>query len=109
MHFCTFCDNMLFIRNVPKDEEIVAEYFCKYCSHVYSFESLNHIQTTTTTNIPKYIAHDVTLPRRNDVKCTNKSCTTTEHEQNEVILLRQDNQQKIYMYYCNNCQETFKV
>ena len=106
MHFCSFCDNMLFIRNTKEegDDQLNVKLYCKYCNNSEDFKSLDRQSEESDENpdIPKYISHDVTLPRRNDVKCTTDDC-----EGEEIILLRVDNSTKKYNFYCVTCKQTF--
>lgn len=103
MNFCFVCDNMLFIRNLQEEGgEQKVQYFCKYCNNSEEFESVNRDKFSSEDGIiPKYISHDVTLPRRNDVTCTN--CNSGK----EIILLRVDNNNKFFNYYCVDCKKTF--
>ena len=103
MYFCFLCDNMLFIRNSQEEGgEQKVKYFCKYCGNSEKFESFNPDKFSSEGGtIPKYISHDVTLPRRNDVTCTN--CNSEK----EIILLRVDNNKKLFNYFCVDCKNTF--
>lgn len=104
MNFCDFCENMLFIRNsLEAGGELKVQYFCKYCGNVEEFKTLNQDEKPNeNTDIPKYISYDVTLPRRNDVKCKTQDC-----ESKEIILLREDNSKKKFNFYCVTCKQTF--
>lgn len=106
MNFCTFCDNMLFIKNKLNDDngEVDVTYFCKYCGNSETFNSMTRYdeESLDKSDIPKYLDHDVTLPRRKNVKCTNNAeCDK------DVILLRNENSSKKYTFYCTGCEKTF--
>lgn len=46
-----------------------------------------------------YIKHDPTLPRVNNIKCTNPEC----NKSNEVIYVKYDNENMKFLYYCCDC------
>lgn len=105
MNFCSFCDNMLFIRNSSEQDEVKVEYFCKYCGNIEDFNAIHtHVDESheTTSYVPKYVDHDMTLPRVKDTECVNCKKNT------EMLLLRQDNLNKKYLYYCISCKSTFQ-
>lgn len=103
MNFCTFCDNMLFIKNKLNDSgEVDVTYYCKYCGNSEKFNSITQYDEDES-DIPKNLDHDVTLPRRKNVKCTNNA----ECDDKDVILLRNDNSSKQYTFYCTGCEKTF--
>ena len=56
-----------------------------------------------------YIKYDPTLPRVNNIKCTNKDCNSKKNKlQNEVIYIKYDSKNMKYLYVCETCGETWK-
>lgn len=102
MHFCDMCENMLFIRNSQENNgELKVEYFCKYCGNSKEFDTIEQEKNDSSENtvVPKYMSHDVTLPRKKDLKCEKCDIEGT------AILLREDDNKKIYNYYCVDCKQ----
>ena len=106
MKFCTTCNNMFYVK-VNENKELV--YYCKFCnnSHTETKEngSILVIDDNTVDDDIKYkqflnknILHDPTLPRVNNIVCTNESCTKNKNEDNEVIYVKYDFENMKYLY-----------
>jgi hypothetical protein len=116
MNFCTTCNNYLYI---DLDEERNLVRYCKNCGYkkiekkedgsILVIDD-NKIDNTTRFSqyLNKHIKHDHTLPRVNNIPCTNPSCTKKPDEDNEVIYLKYDFINMKYLYYCCKCDEYFR-
>lgn len=116
MQFCVFCDNMLFIRNIESNGVNKVELACKYCNNTESFEesgakliSSSDFKSSRNPKLNKNLAFDLTLPRETDLEiaCKNRDCSKPVDAPNDLIVFRQDNVNKIYLYHCTYCKHTF--
>ena len=117
MKFCEFCENMLYVT-VTEDNDLM--HYCKNCEHkVIQKKSVGSIcviddntiddATKYSQYINKYIKHDHTLPRVNNIECTNKDCKSkSEDVENEVIYIKYDFTNMKYIYYCCHCDSFWK-
>jgi len=116
MKFCEFCENMLYVSTTPEKNLL---YYCKNCDTKVEEKKDNGSILVIDDNkiddvtkysqyISKYINHDPTLPRVNNIKCTNKNCIKEHDKDNEVIYLKYDFINMKYLYYCTYCNYFWK-
>jgi DNA-directed RNA polymerase subunit M/transcription elongation factor TFIIS len=133
MHFCDKCDNMYYIR-ISSEEENLLVYYCRNCGHEdtnLTKENICVSKTQLKRNeqkynhiINEYTKLDPTLPRINTIKCPNSECSSnhnsvesrTESGNNnsnksdrEVIYIRYDDLNKLYIYLCAKCDTVWKT
>lgn len=121
MHFCDKCDNMYYIR-VSSEEEDKLIYYCRNCGNEDVNLTKNNIcvlKTQLLKNeqkfnhiINQYTKLDPTLPRINTIKCPNSECSSNVGgggEDREVIYIRYDDTNKLYIYLCAKCETTWKT
>lgn len=125
MHFCNECNNMYYIR-VSGDDGKKLIYYCRNCGHEDDLVSSENICVSKTNFkrseqkynhlINEYTKLDPTLPRINTIKCPNGDCTsnhTKEGEDSEnkreVIFLRYDDTNMLYVYLCAKCDTVWKT
>ena len=119
MHFCNKCDNMYYIQ-ISSEEENKLVYYCRNCGNEdnqLTSENLcvskiqlkkgeqkfNHI-------INQYTKLDPTLPRINTIKCPNADCISNSDDgKREVIFLRYDDTNMLYIYLCGQCDTVWKT
>ena len=71
-------------------------------------QKYNHI-------INEYTKLDPTLPRINTIKCPNSECTSNHNTEGqnlsdrEVIYIRYDDLNKLYIYLCAKCDTVWKT
>jgi hypothetical protein len=114
MRFCEHCNNFLYI-DLDEDKNLL--YYCKNCSHkvvekkengsicVIDDNKIDDV-TRYSQYLNKYIKHDPTLPHVNNIKCTNAKCTKKKEQEDEVIYVKYDFVNMLYMYtcvYCDHC------
>jgi hypothetical protein len=116
MKFCEYCENMLYITLTPEKDLL---YYCKNCDNkVVEKKELGSIcviddnkvddVTKYSQYMNKYIKHDPTLPRVNNIVCTNQQCTKKKDADNEVIYIKYDFVKMRYLYFCCHCETFFK-
>lgn len=113
MHFCDKCDNMYYIRVSSEDENSLI-YYCRNCGNEDTNLTKNNICVSKTHLkkseqkynhiVNEYTKLDPTLPRINSIKCPNSECASNkEGKSREVIYIRYDDTNKLYIYLCVNC------
>ena len=115
MHFCDKCDNMYYIRISSEDENVLI-YYCRNCGHEDTELTKNNICVSKTQLkkseqkynhiINEYTKLDPTLPRINTIKCPNSDCASNKDkdgENREVIYIRYNDLNKLYVYLCAKC------
>jgi DNA-directed RNA polymerase subunit M/transcription elongation factor TFIIS len=133
MHFCNNCENMLYIRLLEEESDSLI-YYCRNCGKTddeITKENICVLQTDIVLKekaylheINEYTKLDPTLPRTNNIKCPNQSCSsnhsTTLSSQpssideeppvkNDVIYLRYDDVNMKYIYICTLCDKIWKT
>ena len=136
MHFCNKCENMLYIRLLSEDSDSLV-YYCRNCGESDKLIDKDNICVARTDivirekayrhDINEYTKLDPTLPRTNNIRCPNPSCTsnaapnkhdidgedtsedTSENNKNEVIYLRYDDKNMKYIYVCTICDKVWNT
>ncbi len=128
MHFCSECDNMYYIR-VSADDGKKLIYYCRNCGHEDDLVSSENICVSKSNFkrseqkynhlINEYTKLDPTLPRIDTIKCPNGDCISnggdgdeedeTTNNNREVIFLRYDDTNMLYVYLCAKCDTVWKT
>lgn len=132
MHFCNKCENMLYVRLLSEDSDSLV-FYCKNCGLSDQLIDKDNICVSKTDiiiqekaylhDINEYTKLDPTLPRTNNIKCPNQSCSSNqktsddlsdiedknETKINEVIYLRYDDKNMKYIYICTQCDKIWKT
>lgn len=121
MHFCSKCHNMYYIR-LSSEEEDQLIYYCRNCGNEDTNLTKNNICVSKTQLIKseqkynhiinEYTKLDPTLPRINTIKCPNSDCSSNHPENpvdREVIYIRYDDTNKLYIYLCGICDIVWKT
>jgi DNA-directed RNA polymerase subunit M/transcription elongation factor TFIIS len=112
MKFCPACHNILYAI----DEELNAEgkkfavLKCRKCEFKEHLDKNNpvvyeHIlkeDKSETLALNPYLKYDPTLPRI-EMKCPSKECSG-----NEVVAVKIDARELLWMYQCTSCETTWK-
>lgn len=118
MQFCSNCSNMYYIR-ISSEENNSLVYYCRHCNHENSEIDQENICVSKThlrreqqkmdNVINKYTKMDPTLPRINTIKCPNSDCVSNKKkgEAREVIYVRYDDTNMLYIYMCTKCDTTW--
>ena len=121
MHFCSKCHNMYYIRlSSEEDDQLI--YYCRNCGNEDTNLTKNNICVSKTQLIKseqkynhiinEYTKLDPTLPRINTIKCPNTECISNHPENpadREVIYIRFDDTNKLYIYLCGKCDIVWKT
>jgi DNA-directed RNA polymerase subunit M/transcription elongation factor TFIIS len=96
IYYCRNCGN--------EDTELTKNNICVSKSQLKrSEQKYNHI-------INEYTKLDPTLPRINTIKCPNSECSSNhESGEREVIYIRYDDTNKLYIYLCAKCDTAWKT
>lgn len=114
MEFCTYCDNMLYIKDDQEDKFDV-KYYCKNCNFEKPLSTdmittliIQNKYTQQTTNIHNImndnIIHDPTIPHIDNIQCPNNSCTKPDDKGNDIMYIKTDNENLKFVYYCTYCK-----
>lgn len=117
MKFCEDCENMMFIDVDKRNRDLV--YYCKSCNKKTSSNASGGSILVVDDNkmddetkyahfINKNLIHDPTLPRVNNILCTNEKCTRKKNQDNEVIYIKYDQDNMKYLYFCCHCEHFWK-
>lgn len=117
MKFCQVCSNVYFIK-VNDEKDMV--FFCKSCGNeelqnkengsvcIIDDNKVNDA-TKYSQYMNKYLKYDPTLPRVDNIPCTNPSCTRKSNQPHEVIYLKYDHVKMKFMYHCTWCNHFWKL
>jgi|TARA_B110000285_G_scaffold21201_1_gene20600 DNA-directed RNA polymerase subunit M/transcription elongation factor TFIIS len=93
-------------------------YYCRNCGDEHSIDNnaTNIMKTVINGNndvyvnvVNKYTKYDNTIPRVNDIQCSNSSCPSHEDENvKDVLLIRHDEKNLKYIYLCGVCDNVWK-
>jgi len=115
MKFCRVCNNVKFITT---SDQLV--YLCAVCGDKEVASTSegsicvvddNKVNDEILYNqyINKYIKHDPTLPRINNIDCPNPDCTKKDNEEPETIYVKYDFTRMKYLYHCCHCSFTWRT
>jgi DNA-directed RNA polymerase subunit M/transcription elongation factor TFIIS len=131
MHFCEVCNNMMFIRlgNAPSPpgsdasktipQQLTIKFECKNCGHTSESKDACIIKSTYDDDrtvykqfMSKYISHDITLPRVDNIRCPTCFENKTDGEEGDkkktdVIYVKYDENLK-FLYSCEKCKTFWK-
>lgn len=127
MKFCENCQNMLYVRIAAADSNQL-KYYCRNagCGFVSTNETpedmviidtkLKKSQVNFSNLVNPYTKHDPTLPHLTGIKCPNENCPTNKSqdgrpaaETTEVIYMRYNDDDLLYLYICKNCDFTWST
>ncbi len=110
MKFCPECRNMLYEMSVV---EGVMSYRCRKCSYSEPVSAMvyeHKLQEDTTAQFAAnpYLKEDPTLPRFTTIRCPNASCPSKSDGKNDVVGVKVDATNVVWMYQCARCETTWK-
>lgn len=114
MDFCDLCHNMLYIAV----EERKLKLHCRNCQFSKTNEGNQTVCVVQSSSaedsadykqfMTKYIQHDPTLPRVNNIKCPKHSTHTDKSAPDEVIYIKYNPTKMKYLYHCCSCEHFWK-
>jgi len=124
MHFCDKCNNMYYIQVSSEDENKLI-YYCRNCGNEDTNLTKDNIcvskiqlkkgEQKYNHIINEYTKLDPTLPRINTIKCPNSDCSTNKENDKgntvdrEVLYIRYDDTNKLYIYLCAVCDTVWNT
>lgn len=115
MKFCSFCDNMMYIK-VNDARKLL--YFCKNCNYNQEEDTSSSIcildnnnideETNYTQYVTKHLKHDMTLPRVTNIDCPNEDCTRASGAPQDIIYVKYDFANMRYLYHCVHCDHFWR-
>lgn len=110
MKFCPECRNMLYEMAMVED---VMSYRCRKCTYSEPVSAMvyeHNLQEDTTGQVAAnpYLKEDPTLPRFTSIKCPNQTCPSKSDSVNDVVGVKVDATNVVWMYQCARCNTTWK-
>ena len=110
--FCNQCDSLYFIQHNSNDNKL--NYICKNCGNQEECEQhLIHEQDYKKNHKLSYIEeilklnpdliNDPSIPKVTNLTCKNKCLKVKSTSNNEVAIIKYDDQNLSYIYICCNC------
>ena len=113
MKFCPVCHNMLYGIDDDTDAK-TAVMSCRKCEYKEPISRNNpivyeHNLRSQSTNIAinPYLKFDPTLPHF-DIACPTAECSSKSGTISDVVGVKIDKKNLIWMYQCTNCDITWK-
>ena len=117
MKFCPACRNMLYgIDEETVDGKKTAVLTCRKCEYKEPITDKNpvvyeHIlredKTAKLINNP-YLKNDPTLDHLSNITCPNSSCPSKSGAPHDVVPIKINEKNLIWLYQCANCNETWR-
>ena len=103
MKFCPQCKNVLY--SIEEDSTAKGQPFavqsCRKCEYKEKISSAKLV-------LNPYLKHDPTLPRFTEIVCPAPECPSRSGKKADVVGVKIDRQNVIWMYQCANCDTTWK-
>jgi len=118
MKFCPDFRNILY--SIDEDTNDSGEKFaflsCRKCQYKESltrenpvvYEHLLREDKSDRLAVNPYLKYDPTLPRFTEIVCPNKECPSKNGQKPDVVGVKLDAKELIWMYQCANCDTTWK-
>lgn len=113
MKFCPVCRNVLYSIDEENGHAILSCRKCDFKEEVSRDNSIvyEHIlkeDSSVKLVMNPYLKYDPTLPRFTEIDCPNKECSTKKGSKNDIVGVKIDKQNLIWMYQCAVCDTTWK-
>jgi len=108
MKFCPLCENMLYVSDGTSEG---VGFKCRKCDYVEKITAENPIvyehnlrgDTASKIIVNPYLTQDPTLPRFTSVKCPTAGCPS-----DDVVGVKVDSTNVVWMYQCAICKVSWK-
>jgi DNA-directed RNA polymerase subunit M/transcription elongation factor TFIIS len=118
MKFCPTCRNMLYAIDESTNEEgdKFAVLSCRKCEYTEAltrnnpvvYEHILREDKSENLALNPYLKFDPTLPRFTEIVCVNKDCPSKHGKKSDVVGVKLDAKDLVWMYQCANCDTTWK-
>ena len=118
MKFCPSCRNMLYSldEDVGEDGKKFAILNCRKCEykesitreHPVVYEHSLREDKSVRLAVNPYLKNDATLPRFNQMSCPNQECPSKRGAEPNIVGVKIDATNLIWMYQCANCDFSWK-
>jgi DNA-directed RNA polymerase subunit M/transcription elongation factor TFIIS len=118
MKFCPVCRNMLYAIDEAANDEGVkfAVLSCRKCEYTESltrdnpvvYEHILREDKSDRLALNPYLKFDPTLPRFTEIVCPTKDCPSKHGKKPDVVGVKLDAKDMVWMYQCANCDTTWK-
>ena len=117
MKFCPVCRNMLYgIDEEVVDSKKTAVLTCRKCDYKEPITAKNPIvyehvlkedKTAKLIHNP-YLKNDPTLDHLSNIVCPNTKCPSKSSANPDVVAVKINEKNLVWLYQCTNCNETWK-
>jgi DNA-directed RNA polymerase subunit M/transcription elongation factor TFIIS len=118
MKFCPSCRNVLYSIDEDTNDEgkKFAVLSCRKCEYTEPvtrenpvvYEHILREDKSDRLALNPYLKHDPTLPRFTEIVCPSAECPTKRGATPDVVAVKLDAKELIWMYQCANCDTTWK-
>jgi DNA-directed RNA polymerase subunit M/transcription elongation factor TFIIS len=118
MKFCPQCRNVLYSieEETTSKGESYAIQKCRKCDykekispeHPLIYEHKLKEDTSIKLTLNPYLKYDPTLPRFTEIQCPSKDCPSKTNAKSDVVGVKIDKHNVIWMYQCAICDTTWK-
>uniref|UniRef100_A0A6C0CUY1 DNA-directed RNA polymerase II subunit RPB9-like zinc ribbon domain-containing protein n=1 Tax=viral metagenome TaxID=1070528 RepID=A0A6C0CUY1_9ZZZZ len=118
MKFCPACRNMLYAvdEKANDDGDKFAVLSCRKCDYTEPlsrdspvvYEHILQEDKSERLALNPYLKFDPTLPRFSEIVCPEKDCPSKRGKKNDVVGVKLDAKDLVWMYQCVLCDTTWK-
>ena len=117
MKFCPVCRNMLYsIDEDAIDGKKTAVMACRKCEykepvsadHPLVYEHVLREDKTSRLVLNPYLKNDPTLDHLSNIVCPNTECPSRSGAKPDIVPVKINEKNLIWMYQCVNCDTTWK-
>jgi DNA-directed RNA polymerase subunit M/transcription elongation factor TFIIS len=113
MKFCPECKNVLYSIEEESGHAVQKCRKCEYQEkispdHPIVYEHVLREDTSAKLVLNPYLKYDPTLPRFSEIQCPAPECPSRSGKKADVVGVKIDRQNVIWMYQCANCDTTWK-
>ena len=113
MKFCPQCKNVLYSIEEGSGHAVQNCRKCEYTEkispdHPVVYEHVLREDTSAKLVLNPYLKYDPTLPRFTEIQCPAPECPSRSGTKADVVGVKIDRQNVVWMYQCANCDTTWK-
>lgn len=113
MKFCPSCRNMLYGIEEEGDSAFLSCRKCDYKQEITGenpmvYEHNLHEDKTARLVMNPYLKYDPTLIHLDNIKCPNVGCDSKQTGKNDIVPVKINEKNLVWMYQCVVCETTWK-